>query len=96
MSANPAPSPAAIAQYGGDISQAQHKINMSPTLMFPMVGAGIATNVVTTQMIAEKRAQAVIFFVLNINKPLNLKLIYCILSLLVCSVNRVLKKNNYF
>ena len=61
-SAKPAPTPEAKAPQGPKI-QAEQRIKMSPKLMFPIAGAGTATNVVTTQMIAAKTAHVVIFFV---------------------------------
>ena len=64
-SARQAPMPAATAPYGPKI-QAAHKMNISPTLMLPMDGAGTDTNVVTTQITALKIAHVVnltVFFI---------------------------------
>ena len=57
-SARQAPMQAATAPQGPN-SQAEQRINISPKFTFPIAGAGTATKVVTTQMIAAKIAQVV-------------------------------------
>ena len=52
----------AKAPYGPK-SQAEQRIKISPRFMLPIAGAGTATKVVTTQIIAAKIAVVVSFLV---------------------------------